>query len=80
MLLKETWVKDKMKTCNKKAINKLESKINVVKKRSDIIMIYNPECSDFEQSSLEAFYAIALPDNRMDQKLTEKIGKKFVLI
>lgn len=69
-----------MKSINKKRLNKIESKIGLVKKRSGAIVIYNPDYPNFKRSSIDAVSIIALPDNRMDQQLTEKIGKGFVVI
>lgn len=68
-----------MKSCNKKLLNNFEAEMGLVKKRVGVIAIYNPDYPDFERAFIDAFHIIALPDNRMDQKLTEEIGKGFVL-
>ena len=69
-----------MKSCNKKLIKKFEPKIGLVKKRSGVIVIYNPDYPNLERASIDARCIIALPDNCMDQKLTEKIGEKFIIV
>lgn len=67
-----------MKSSNKRLLSTFESKIGLVKNQMSVIVIYNPDFPDFERTSINAHSIIALPDNRMDPKLTAKIGQRFL--
>lgn len=69
-----------MKQSLKKVIAKYEARIGTENVHPGAIVIYNPEFSNFDRKIIKAKYVIAIPDNGMDQNLTEKIGEKFVVL
>ena len=68
-----------MKSSNKKWLQKIELQINAEPNSSRGIMIYNPDY-DQEKAFAETSFVVALPDNRLDKELTQKIEKTFVVL
>jgi len=66
-----------MKSSNKKKLKKYESIFTSIEKPNRGVVIFNP---DFGISVIDCPFFIALPDKRLDPKLTEKIGNSYVLL
>jgi hypothetical protein len=68
-----------MKTSNKKLLQKIEISLRAKSSSSRGVIIYNPDYDQEEVFKNTSFF-IALPDKRLDEELTKKIGKTFVYV
>jgi hypothetical protein len=68
-----------MKSSNKKLLQKIEISLKVKGSSSRGVIIYNPDYDQDEIFAKTSFF-IALPDKRLDEELTKKIGKTFVFV
>lgn len=68
-----------MKASNRKLLQKIELQVKAESKSSRGVIIYNP---DYDQTKAfaETSFFIALPDKRLDEELTKRIGKTFVFV
>jgi hypothetical protein len=66
-----------MRSTSKKKLKKYESLLTPMEKPNRGVAIYNP---DSGISVIDCPFVIALPDKRMDPKLTEKIGNSYVFL
>lgn len=66
-----------MRSDKKNRLKRCELILSSTEPLKGTIAIYNP---DLGRSVIDSSFIIALPDNRMDARLTEKIGNSFILI
>lgn len=66
-----------MRFGSKRKLKKCEAIFNLIENPKKTIAIYNPNIDGYV---IDCPFVIALPDNQMDSKLTEKIGNGFILL